>query len=68
MADFRRGKRQRKSWDSFGQTQILMTANGTFAQGTTQTVVPGDAPFTVLRLIGEYVIGPSHRGGHRQGV
>jgi len=54
-----RTARQRKSWDSFGLTQHIIVGNGTFASGTTLTVVAGTMPFTVLRMLGEYVIGPT---------
>ena len=52
---FTRGQRQRKHWHDLPATLINLTASSTGAGGAFATV----DPFTVLRMIGEYVIGPT---------
>ncbi len=54
-----RPRRQTKEWNSFGSTELNMTANGTFAAGTTLTDI---GPRTVLRMLGEYILGFTEGG------
>ncbi len=50
--------RQAKQWDSLPGTDQAMTADNTFAASGTLTQL-ADTPFTVLRMLGEYIIGPT---------
>ncbi len=57
MADRgRHSQRMAKRWSQMGSGQTTMTAAGTFIAGVALSF---DGPFTVLRMIGEYVISPT---------
>ena len=47
------GRKQLKQWSQLDRTEQLLTVTGTFLQSGI-----GSTPFTVLRMIGEYVIMP----------
>ncbi len=54
MADNRfRGPRMQKHWHSIGPGSIGFTANATFLAGSLNL----DGPFTVIRMLGEYIVG-----------
>ena len=53
MADRSRGPRLGKRWQFLEQLSVGLNANATFAGGS----LPGLEPFTVLRMLGEYIIG-----------
>jgi len=53
MADRHSGPRQTKSWTSLSASAFNLTGNGTDLGGT----LTSSLPFTVLRMLGEYIIG-----------
>ncbi len=55
MADRFRGPRMPKHWHAIPLSVNTFVANGSFIGG----VLALDGPFTVIRMIGEYIIGPT---------